>query len=43
MEVYKNDISESSMGYKKRKYIIESLKDLIEVEEILNLSYNLKN
>ena len=42
MKVNKNGLSESSMVYKKREYIIESLKDLIEVEEILILSYNFK-
>ena len=39
----KNGLSESPMVYKKREYIEESLKDLVEIEEILIPIYNFKN
>ena len=46
--VYSNNInsegiSESPMVYKKREYIQESLKDLIEIEDILIPIFNFKN
>ena len=46
--VYSNNInsegiSEAPMVYKKREYIQESLKDLIEIEDILIPIFNFKN
>lgn len=46
--VYSNNInqsglSEAPMVYKKREYIQESLKDLIEIEDILTPVFNYKN
>lgn len=36
-------LSESPMVYKKRAYIVESLKDLVEIEDILIPVFNYKN
>ena len=36
-------LSEAPMVYKKREYIAESLKDLVEIEDILIPVYNFKN
>ena len=36
-------LSEAPMVYKKREYIIESLKELVEIEDILTPVFNYKN
>jgi RNA-splicing ligase RtcB len=43
LNIDKNGLSESPMVYKKREYIEESLKDLVEIEDILIPIYNFKN
>ena len=43
LNIDKNGLSESPMVYKKREYIEESLKELIEIEDILIPIYNFKN
>ena len=43
ININKEGISESPMVYKKREYIQESLKDLIEIEDILIPVFNFKN
>jgi hypothetical protein len=43
ININKEGISESPMVSKKREYIQESLKDLIEIEDILIPVFNSKN
>lgn len=43
LNINKEGLSESPMVYKKREYITESLKDLVDIEEILIPIYNFKN